>query len=80
MDINISSENAGTYADPGDTLGAELALGYELEAGDGVGFRVELAYHDFEDVSANNGQTDKNTISVTNMQGVTGRISVVKSF
>ncbi len=80
MNINISSENAGTYADPGDTLGAELALGYEHEAGDGIGLRVELAYHDFEDVSANNGQTDKNTITVTNMRGVTGRLSVVKSF
>ena len=80
MDINISSENAGTYEDPGATLGAELALGYEHEAGDGIGFRAELAYHHFEDVSANNGQTDKNTITVSNMRGVTGRISVVKSF
>ena len=80
MDINISSENAGTYADPGDTIGAELAIGYEHDAGDGIGFRAELAYHNFEDVSANNGQTDKNTITGTNMQGVTGRISVVKSF
>ena len=42
--------------------------------------RAELAYHDFDDVSANNGQTDKNTITITNMRGATGRISLVKSF
>ena len=80
MNIDISSENAGTYSDPGSNTGLELALGYEHEAGDGIAVRAELAYHEFDDVSANNGQTDKNTITVTNLQGATGRISLVKSF
>ena len=80
MDIEIASENAGTYGDLGNNTGMELALGYEHEAGDGIAVRAELAYHEFDDVSANNGQTDKNTITVTEMQGVTGRISVVRSF
>ena len=80
MNIDVSSENAGTYSDPGSNTGIELALGYEHEAGDGVSVRAELAYHDFDDVSANNGQTDKNTITITNMRGATGRISLVKSF
>tara|TARA_B100001057_G_C22715743_1_gene897633 strand:- start:3 stop:659 length:657 start_codon:yes stop_codon:yes gene_type:complete len=80
MDIDVTSENAGTYADPGTNEGTELALGYEHEAGEGVSVRAELAYHEFDDVSANNGQTDKNTITITNMRGATGRISLVKSF
>jgi len=80
MNIDVSSENAGTYSDPGSNEGLELAVGYEHEAGNGVAVRAELAYHDFDDVSANNGQTDKNTITITNMRGATGRISLVKSF
>ena len=80
MDIDVKSTNAGTYADPGTTDGMELALGYEHEAGAGVSVRAELAYHEFEDLKANNGQTDKNTITVSNLRGATGRISLVKSF
>ena len=80
MNVDITSENAGTYADPGDTSGMELALGYEYDAADGVSVRAELAYHQFDDVSANNGITDKNEITVSNMQGGTARISLVKSF
>ena len=80
MNIDVSSENAGTYSDPGSNTGIELALGYEHEAADGVSVRAELAYHQFDDVSANNGQTDKNEITVSNMQGGIARISLVKSF
>ena len=80
MNIDITSENAGTYADPGDTTGMQLAVGYMHEAADGVSVRAELAYHQFDDVSANNGQTDKNEITVSNMQGGIARISLVKSF
>tara|TARA_B100000575_G_C23004988_1_gene579038 strand:- start:4 stop:663 length:660 start_codon:yes stop_codon:yes gene_type:complete len=80
MNIDITSENAGTYADPGDTTGTEIALGYEYDAAAGVSVRAELAYHQFDDVSANNGITDKNEITVSNMQGGTARISLVKSF
>ena len=80
MNIDIISENAGTYADPGDTTGMMVGLGYEHDAADGVSVRAELAYHQFDDVSANNGQTDKNEIKVSNMQGGTARISLVKSF
>ena len=80
MDIDVTSENAGTYADPGTNEGTEFALGYEHEAADGVSVRAELAYHQFDDVSANNGITDKNEITITNMEGATGRISLVKSF
>ena len=80
MEIDVTSENAGTYADPGTNEGIELALGYEHEAADGMSVRAELAYHEFDDVSANNGITDKNEITITNMRGATGRISLVKSF
>ena len=80
MNIDVTSENAGTYSDPGSNEGIELAIGYEHEAADGVSVRAELAYHEFDDVSANNGITDKNEITITNMEGATGRISLVKSF
>ena len=80
MDIDVSSENAGTYADPGTTDGHEIAIGYDHEAAEGMSVRAELAYHEFDNVSANNGITDKNEITITDMRGVTGRISLVKSF
>ena len=80
MDIDVTSKNAGTYADPGNTDGEQYAIGYEHEADNGVAVRAELAYHEFDNVSANNGQTDKNTITVTNMRGATARLSLVKSF
>ena len=80
MNIDVTSENAGTYPDPGDTNGLTIGLGYEHEAGNGVAVRAELAYQEFDDVSASNGITDKNEITITNMEGATGRISLVKSF
>ena len=80
MNIDVTSENAGTYSDPGNTDGIMIGLGYEHEAGDGVAVRAELAYHEFDDVTANNGITDKNEITVSNMQGGTARVSLVKSF
>ena len=79
MDIHLVKENAGDYKDQ-DTSGFELAIGYEHEAGDGVGIRAELAYHQFDDVSANNGLTDKNEITVSDLEGATARVSLVKSF
>ena len=79
MDIHLVKENLGDYQDQ-DTSGFELAIGYEHEAGDGVGVRAELAYHQFDDVSANNGLTDKNEITVSDLEGATARISLVKSF
>ena len=78
MDINVTSENAGTYKDT-DTDGVEFAIGYERDLGE-IGVRDELAYHSFDDVKADNGITDKNEITVSNMQGATARISLVKSF
>ncbi|MBD1164931.1 outer membrane beta-barrel protein [Pelagibacterales bacterium SAG-MED13] len=80
MEIDVSSKNAGTYADPGTTDGMTIGLGYEHDAGNSLSIRAELAYHEFDDVAADNGITDKNELTVTGMQGATGRISVVKSF
>ena len=34
----------------------------------------------FDDVKADNGITDKNEITVSDMQGATARISLLKSF
>ena len=78
MDINITSENAGTYNDT-DTDGVEFAIGYERDLGE-IGVRAEVAYHTFDDVKADNGITDKNEITVSSMEGATARISLVKSF
>ena len=81
MDINVASENAGTYKDT-DTDGIEVAIGYEHDMGE-FGVRAELAYHSFDDVKADNGKSsdvDANKITVSNMEGATARISLVKSF
>jgi len=85
MEIDVSSKNAGTYADPGTTDGTTVALGYEHDTDNGIAVRLEAAYHSFDDVAANNGITSsgtsqRNELSVTGMEGLTGRISVVKSF
>ena len=81
MDINVASQNAGTYKDT-DTDGIEVALGYEHDMGE-FGIRAELAYHSFDDVKADNGKSsdvDANKITVSNMEGATARISLVKTF
>ena len=81
MDINVASENAGTYKDT-DTDGIEVAIGYEHDMGE-FGVRAELAYHSFDDVKADNGNSsdvDANKITVSNMEGATARISLVKTF
>ena len=82
MDIDITSENAGTYKDT-DTDGVEVALGYQHEVDNGFNIRAELAYHSFDDVKADNGKSsdaEANKITVTGMEGATARISLVKSF
>ena len=82
MDINITTENVTGYNDT-DTDGFEVAVGYEHEAGNGFGVRLELAYSEFDTVKADNGATsnvNKNEITVSDMRGATGRVSLVKSF
>ena len=82
MDIDLTSENAGTYKDT-DTDGVEVALGYQHEVDNGFNIRAELAYHSFDDVKADNGKSsdaEANKITVTGMEGATARISLVKSF
>ena len=82
MDINITTENVTGYNDT-DTDGFELAVGYEHDAGNGFGVRLELAYSEFDSVKADNGATtnvNKNEITVSDMRGATGRVSLVKSF
>ena len=81
MDINVTSENAGTYKDT-DSDGVEVAIGYERDLGE-FGVRAELAYHTFDDVKADNGKSsdvDANKITVSNMEGATARLSLVKTF
>ena len=82
MDIDLITENVSNYKDT-DTDGFELAVGYEHEAGNGFGVRLELAYSEFDTVKADNGATsnnNKNEITVSDMRGATGRVSLVKSF
>jgi|TARA_B100001540_G_C15618809_1_gene556617 hypothetical protein len=84
MDIDVTSKNAGTYPDQ-STDGTTAAIGYEAEMADGLAIRAEVAYHSFDDVEANNGITSSNSsqrneITVSNMEGATARVSLVKSF
>ena len=46
----------------------------------GISIRAEIAAHEFDDVSVDNNSTNKNVVSVGDMIGATGRISIAKSF
>jgi len=81
VDINtIETQASGNTYPNTDTTGIMVGLGYEVEVGDGVALRAEVNGHNFDDVQVDNGQTNKNVIKVKDMIGLSGHISLVKSF
>jgi hypothetical protein len=76
--VNETTRSGNTYPDT-DTTGYTLALGVEMDSGP-VKIRLEVAGHSFDDVSVTNNATNKNEVSVSDMMGATGRISIAKSF
>ena len=74
---NMSSGN--TYGND-STTGITLGVGYNHEVSNGISIRAEVTASEFDDVKATNGQTNKTDITIQNMIGARGTISLVKSF
>ena len=77
-----SNENGGsgnTYGNA-STDGLTAGLGYDHEVDNGLSVRLEVTVTEFGDVSVDNGQTNKTKITVKEMIGARGTLSIVKSF
>jgi len=74
-----TNENLGTGAAYGDTDmdATVLGFGYDNVMDNGVFVRLEANYMDFDGVSLTSGD---NTISVTSLHGVSGRLSIGRAF
>ena len=77
-----SNENGGSGNSYGNdtTSGLTVGLGYNHEVANGFAVRLEVTGTDFSDVKVNNGQTNKTEITVKEMIGARGTLSIVKSF
>ena len=77
-----SNENGGSGNSYGNdtTDGYTVGLGYNHDLTGGVSVRLEVTGTDFSDVKVDNGQTNKTQISVKEMIGARGTLSIVKSF
>ncbi len=62
------------------TNGFTVGLGYNHEVSNGVSVRLEVSASEFDDVKVNNGQTNKTQITVKDIIGARGTLSIVKSF
>ena len=79
----ITNENLGTGASYGDTDldGTMFGMGYHVANDNGAFFRFEGNYLVFDGASLNaTGTAAQNTIQLKNLDGVTAKISVGKSF
>lgn len=78
---SVETMNSGSKYPNTDTSGFLAGIGYAKDIGsNGMSLRAELSYVNFDNVSVSNGATNKNTISVEDMIGARGTISLVKSF
>ena len=80
--INETQKSGNTYNDT-DTQGVVLGFGWQKSSDNGIGIRAEVTGHQFEDVSADNNVAtsgNRNEISVSDMMGLSGRISILKTF
>ena len=79
FDVTSIETNANSYGDDSSN-GYTLGLGYNHDVTDGFAIRAEVTASSFDDVEANNGQTNKTEVQVEDMIGARGTISLVKSF
>ena len=81
VDINtIETQASGNNYPNTDTDGLMVGVGYQVGVADGVSLRAEVNGHNFATVEVSNGKTNKNVIKVKDMIGLSGHISLVKSF
>ena len=78
----ITNENLATGSAYGNKSmdGTMFGLGYHNEMDNGVFFRFEGTYMDFDGVSATSTTDTNRKITLSNLDGVTGKISLGKSF
>ena len=80
--VNETQRSGNTYNDT-SIEGLIAGLGYQYNADNGIGVRAEVMGHSFDDITTNNGKTNTtnlNVISISDMIGLNGNISIVKSF
>ena len=75
----ITNENLGTGGSYGNTSldGSAIGVGYNKTMDNGIFFRVEGNYMEFDGTSLTSGDM---TVKLKNLDGVTGKLSVGKSF
>jgi len=80
--VNETQKSGNTYNDT-SIEGLIAGLGYQYNADNGIGIRAEVMGHSFDDITVNNGKTNTtnlNVIGISDMIGINGNISLVKSF
>ena len=77
-----SKEQGGSGNSYGNdnTSGYTVGLGYHHELAGGMAVRLEVTGSDFSDVKVDNGKTNKTEITIKEMIGARGTLSIVKSF
>ena len=75
----ITNENLGTGAQYGDTSldGTVLGFGYNMDLDNGLFIRGEGNYINFDGASLTSGDM---TVTLKNLDGVTGKVSIGKAF
>ena len=78
----ITNENLGTGGAYGDTEmdGTMFGLGYHNALDNGVFFRFEGNYLDFGSASQTNTNNANRKIELTSLDGISGKISLGKTF
>jgi hypothetical protein len=78
----ITKENLATGSAYGDTkLDATVfGLGFNNSFGDGMFYRIEGTYMDFEDATLQSTSNTDNSVSLNDLEGASAKISIGKSF
>ena len=77
-----TNEKLGTGGDYGntDTQGVTVGFGFSHELKDGVSVRAEALYAEYDNVKLTNSKNTSTSVSITDMMGAHGKLSVVKTF
>ena len=78
--ITNESLATGSSYDNTDMDGTVFGLGYDRELDNGIFFRVEGAYMEFDDKSLTSTTNSENTITLKDLQGASASISIGKAF
>lgn len=78
----ITNENLGTGSSYGNTNldGTVFAVGYNKDFDNTMFLRVEGSYMDFDGASLTSTTNSDNTVTLKSLDGVSGKISIGKSF